>query len=55
MMLEDAFGAVEEGAAVRKACETAIADGVCTPDIVPESNHGTEETGDYIVKILEKL
>ena len=50
MMLEDAFGAVEEGAAVRKACEKAIADGVCTPDIIPGSRYGTEETGDYIVR-----
>ena len=48
MMLEDAFGAVEEGAAVRKACETAIASGVCTQDIVPDSKYGTEETGDFI-------
>ena len=50
MMLEDAFGAVEEGAAVRNACEKAIADGVCTPDIIPGSRYGTEETGDYIVR-----
>ena len=48
MMLEDAFGAVEEGAAVRRACEAAIASGACTPDIIPGSSYGTEETGDFI-------
>ena len=55
MMLEDAFGAAEEGADIRLACEKAIADGVCTPDIFPESKYGTEATGDYIVKIIGNL
>ena len=52
MMLEDAFGAAEEGAAVRRACEKAIAEGVCTPDIVPDSRYGTSETGDFIVDAI---
>lgn len=50
MMLDDAFGAPEEAAAVRKACEDAIAEGACTPDIIPGSRYGTEETGDFIAR-----
>ena len=50
MMLEDAFSAPEEAAAVRKACEDAIAEGACTPDIIPGSRYGTEETGDFIAR-----
>ena len=50
MMLEDAFGLAEEGAAVRRACEYAIASGVCTPDIIPGSRYGTEQTGDFIAR-----
>ena len=54
MMLEDAFGAAAEGADIRRACEDAIASGVCTPDIIPDSRYGTEETGDFIARrILE--
>ena len=52
MMLEDAFGAAEEGAAVRQACEKAIAEGVCTQDIVPGSRYGTSEVGDYIAGLI---
>ena len=50
MMLEDSFGAADEGAAVRRACEAAIAAGACTPDIIPGSSYGTRETGDFIAR-----
>ena len=52
MMLEDAFGMSEEAEAVRNACARAIADGVCTTDIIPGSPYGTKATGEHIVKII---
>lgn len=52
MMLEDAFGMHEEAEAVRHACAQAIAEGVCTEDIIPDSPYGTKATGEYIVKII---
>ena len=52
MMLEDAFGLSHEAAAVRDACAQAIADGVCTEDIVPGSTYGTMATGQYIAELI---
>ena len=52
MMLEDAFGMSQEASLVREACAKAIADGVCTEDIIPGSKYGTKATGDYIVKLI---
>jgi len=49
MMLEDAFGLSEEASAVRQACAKAIAEGVCTEDIIPGSKYGTKAVGQYIV------
>ena len=53
MMIEDAFGAVEEGALVRRACDAAVAQGVCTPDIVKDSPYGTKETGKFIIDYIK--
>lgn len=52
MMLEDAFGLSEEASAVRQACAKAIAEGVCTEDIIPGSMYGTKAVGQYIVDII---
>jgi len=52
MMLEDAFGLSEEASAVRQACSKAIAEGVCTEDIIPGSMYGTKAVGQYIVDII---
>lgn len=52
MMLEDAFGLGEEASAIRKACERAIAEGVCTEDIIPGSKYGTKATGQYIASLI---
>lgn len=54
MMLEDAFGLAEEAAAVRDACASAIASGVCTEDIVPGSPYGTRAVGKHIVDLILK-
>jgi isocitrate/isopropylmalate dehydrogenase len=53
MMLEDAFGLSEEASAVRQACSKAIAEGVCTEDIIPGSMYGTKAVGQYIVDIIK--
>lgn len=53
MMIEDAFGAVEEGALVRRACDAAVAQGVCTPDIIKDSPYGTKETGKFIIDYIK--
>lgn len=52
MMLEDAFGLSEEASAVRQACSKAIAEGICTEDIIPGSMYGTKAVGQYIVDII---
>ena len=54
MMLEG-FGMGKEAAAVRDACARAIADGVCTEDIVPGSNYGTKATGQYIAELVRVI
>ena len=48
MMLEDAFGMKPEADAVRAACDDAVGNGICTPDIIPGSSHGTSAVGSYI-------
>lgn len=48
MMFEDAFEAPAEGKMIRDACAKSIANGICTPDILPGSGFGTKEVGDYI-------
>ena len=52
MMLEDAFGLSEEAQAVKDACAKAIAEGVCTEDIIPGSPYGTKATGKYIAGLI---
>ena len=51
MMLEG-FGMNAEATAVREACARAIADGVCTEDIVPGSRYGTKATGQFIAELI---
>lgn len=53
MMLEDAFGLLQEAQAVKDACAKAIADGICTEDIVPGSRYGTVATGQYIIDMIK--
>ena len=53
MMLEDAFGLLQEAQAVKEACAKAIADGICTEDIVPGSRYGTVATGQYIIDMIK--
>lgn len=48
MMLEDAFGLAHEAKAVRDACLLSIAEGVCTPDIIPGSTYGTAAVGSFV-------
>lgn len=52
MMLEDAFGLSDEAQDVRNACAKAIADGVCTEDIIPGSKYGTGAVGQYVVSCV---
>jgi len=55
MMLEDAFGLSDEAQTVRNACAKAIADGVCTEDIIPGSQYGTRAVGQYVVSCVAHL
>lgn len=51
MMIEHEFGMIEAGAAIRKAVDLSIQDGVTTEDI-NNGKHGTEAVGDYIAKAI---
>lgn len=48
MMFEHAFGLKEEGAAIRRAVNASLDDGIVTEDISDGAAHGTEEVGTYI-------
>ena len=50
MLLNYAFGLIEEAKAVEKAVAHSISDGYCTEDLKPEGGYSTSEVGDYIVK-----
>lgn len=52
MMLEDAFGLLQEAQAVKDACAKAIADGICTEDIIPGSPYGTKAVGQFVASVV---
>jgi len=49
MMLDDAFGLHQEAFLIREACAKAVADRVCTSDIISDSRYGTKAVGQYVV------
>lgn len=54
MMFEYAFGAMEEGALIRKAVAASLEAGFVTEDISKENPKSTSEVGDWITQYITK-
>lgn len=54
-MLLEHFKLTAEGALVRQAVAASIAAGVCTPDILPDSPHGTRSVAAWIVSYIRNF
>ena len=50
MMLEGCIRPCRGGGRRQTGMRICIASGVCTPDIIPGSRYGTEQTGDFIAR-----
>jgi hypothetical protein len=50
MLLNYAFGMIEESRAIENAVAQSITDGFCTEDLKADGANTTTEVGDYIVK-----
>ena len=52
MLLNYAFGLVDEAKAIETAVARSISDGYCTEDLKPAGGYSTTAVGDYIVKLI---